>query len=156
MGRQKYVVRLAEEQRMELRAMVRRKGASPRKVTRARVLLKADAGWSLGQIASALDICPATVCLVKRRFVEEGMEQALEERPRPGQPPKLDAKGEAHLIALACSKAPDGHEHWTLRLLAGKVVELGLATSLSHEAVRRRLKKTRSNPGRRRNGAFPR
>lgn len=152
MGRQKYVVRLAEEQHAELRALARRKGPSPRKVTRARVLLKADEGWSLGRIAQALDVTPATVCAIKRRFVQEGLEKALEERPRPGQRPKLDEKGEAHLIALACSDAPDGHEHWTLRLLAGKVVELGVVPSISHETVRQRLKKTPSSPGRRRSG----
>jgi transposase len=141
MARGKYVVRLAEDQRAELRALVRRKGASPRKATRARILLKADAGWDGTQIAAALDITPATVCAIKRRFVQEGMGKALEERPRPGQRPKLDARGEAHLIALACSDAPGGHEHWTLRLLAGKVVELGVVPSISHETVRQRLKK---------------
>ena len=69
---------------------------------------------------------------------------------------KLDDRGEAHLVALACSPAPEGHDHWTLRLLAGKVVELGLASSMSHEGVRQRLKKTLSSPGRRKSGASPR
>ena len=75
--------------------------------------------------------------------------------PRP-HPTKLDERGEAHLIALACSEAPPGHDHWTLRLLANKVVELGLAPSMSHEGIRKRLKKTVSSRGRRRSGVFPR
>lgn len=152
MAREKYPVRLTEDERRHLRQLVRRGGASPRKATRARVLLKANERWEGGRIATALDITPATVCAIKRRFVQEGMGKALEERPRPGQRPKLDEKGEAHLIALACSDAPDGHEHWTLRLLAGKVVELGVVPSISHETVRQRLKKTPSNPGRSRSG----
>ena len=84
------------------------------------------------------------------------MDGALQDRPQSHRYRKLDDRGEAHLIALACSPAPEGHDHWTLRLLAGKVVQLGLAPSLSHETVRLHLKKTCSNPGRSGSGAFPR
>ena len=108
----------------------------------------------LGRIVEALDISPGTVCRIKRRYVEGGLQRALEEEPRPGRAVKLDARGEAHLIALACSEAPQGHDHWTMRLLAGKVVELGLAPSMSHEGVRKRLKKTLSSRGKRRSGVF--
>ena len=83
-------------------------------------------------------------------------QRGLKDRPQAHRPRKLDDRGEAHLIALACSPAPEGHDHWTLRLLAGKVVELGLAASMSHEGVRKRLKKTLSSRGRRRSGASPR
>ncbi len=83
-------------------------------------------------------------------------EAGLGGNPRPGHPTKLDERGEAHLIALACSQAPPGHDHWTLRLLASKVVELGLVPSMSHEGIRKRLKKTVSSRGRRRSGVFPR
>ena len=78
----------------------------------------------------------------------------MQERPRPRRPGKPDEKGEAHLIALACSSAPEGHDHWTVRLLAGKAVELGLAPSISHEGIRKRLKKAPSSRGRRGNGVF--
>ena len=142
MARERYVVRLAGGERSQLRQLVRRGAAPARKATRARVLLKGDAGWPGTAIAEALDLTPATVCGIKRRFVEAGVEEALNDRPRPGRPPQLDERGEAHLIAVACSAAPDGHDHWTLRLLADKVVELGLVDSFSHEGVRRRLKKT--------------
>ncbi len=154
MGRQQYVVRLATGERDELQRLAR-KGTSPaRKVTRARILLKADAGWPVVRIAEALDVAPGTVCRAKRRFLEAGLEGALDDRPRPGRPPKLDERDEAHLIALACSQAPEGHDHWTLRLLAGKAVELGMVESISHEGIRKRLKKTNSSRGRRNSGAY--
>ena len=108
------------------------------------------------RIVEALDTSAGTVCRTKRRYLEGGLKRALEEDPRPGHPTKLDERGEAHLIALACSEAPPGHDHWTLRLLANKVVELGLAPSMSHQGIRKRLKKTVSSRGRRRSGVFPR
>ncbi len=131
---------------------------------RARILLKTGDGWSAPQVAEALDVAKGTVYRIKRRFVEDGLEGALWQRTQANRRRKLDDRGEAHpvsstgqaLIALACSPPPAGHDHWTLRLLAGKVVELKLASSMSHEGVRQRLKKTLSSPGRRRNGAFPR
>ena len=89
-------------------------------------------------------------------FAEEGLEGVLQDRPQARRYRKLDDRGEAHLIALACSEPPEGHDHWTLRLLAGQVVELGLAPSLSHETVRLHLKKTPSSRGRSRSGASPR
>lgn len=153
MGRAKYVVTLSEVQREEVVRLTRSGKSSARMVARAHILAKADQGWTNARIAEALHVTQGTVCRTKRRFVEAGLEDALSERPRPGRPPKLDERGEAHLIALACSRAPEGHDHWTLRLLAGKLVELGMASSISHEGVRKRLKKTPSNRGRRRNGA---
>lgn len=138
----KYVVRLTEDERDRLQALLR-KGITPtRQVTRARVLLKADEGWGDGAVAKALEIGASTVWRTRKRYVEEGLDQALRERPRPGSRPKLDGKQEAHLIAVACSTAPEGHARWTLRLLAGRVVELGFAEAYSYEAVRRVLKKT--------------
>ena len=104
----------------------------------------------------ALYTSAGTVCRTKRRYLEGGLKRALEEDPRSGHPAKPDERGEAHLIALACSEAPQGHDHWTLRLLASKVVELGLVSSMSHEGIRQRLKKTVSSRGRRRSGVFPR
>lgn len=154
MGRERYVIRLETEERDQLEQLVGAGRSSARKIARARILLKADAGWGVGRIVEALDISPGTVCRIKRRYVEGGLQRALEEEPRPGRALKLDARGEAHLIALACSEAPQGHDHWTMRLLAGKVVELGLAPSMSHEGVRKRLKKTLSNRGKRRSGVF--
>ncbi len=118
----------------------------------ARILLKAYEGLTDLEIAAALNTGEATVERTRKRFVEEGL-AALNERPRPGARTKLKGKHEAHIIALACTKAPEGHSHWTLRLLADKVVELGFAESFSREAVRRMLKKTNSSPGSTSNGA---
>ena len=90
---------------------------------------------------SELDVSERTVFRTKRRYAEEGLDEALRRHNQVNRPRKVDEKVEAHLIALACSPAPDGHDHWTMRDLAGKVVELGLVESLSPETVRLRLKK---------------
>ena len=156
MGRERYVVRLDREERDQLEHLIRGGKSPARKVTRARILLKSDASWGIERIMDALDTSAGTVCRTKRRYLEGGLKRALEEDPRPGHPAKLDERGEAHLIALACSEAPEGHDHWTLRLLASKVVELGLVPSMSHEGIRKRLKKTNSSRGRRRSGAYQR
>jgi transposase len=103
---------------------------------------------------AALNVSEDMVYRARQRFVEEGLEAALIDRARPGQKPKLTDRQCAHLIAIACSDAPEGHDHWTLRLLADKVVELGFADAFSHEAVRTVLKKTSLNRGKRNNGAF--
>jgi transposase len=142
MGRAKYIVELAEEEREQLRTILRRGKASVRMVARARVLLKADEGYTDGAVAEALEVSAATVSRIRRRFVEWGLDQALREKPRPGQRRKLSGKQEAHMVAVACSTPPEGHGRWTLRLLAGKVVELGFASSISPETVRQVLKKT--------------
>ena len=164
MVREKYGVRLTPEQRNQLEHLVRAGKSTARVTTRARILLKTDAGWSAPRVAQALDVVEGTVFRVKRRFAEAGLAGALQDRVQANRYRKLEDLGEAHpvsstgqaLIALACSPAPEGHDHWTLRLLAGKVVELGLASSLSHETVRQRLKKTSLSRGRSRSGASPR
>ena len=118
--------------------------------TRARILLKADVGeggpgWSDEKIAEALDVTVQTVERVRKQLVEEGLDAVLSRRKytQKVSRKKLDGDAEAHLIALACSKAPQGYTRWSLRLLAGRMVELGYVESISHEAVRRALKKTR-------------
>ena len=122
---------------------LRHKGVAPaRKLTRARILLLADEGGTDREIAAALHVHPATVERTRRRFVEGGVERALSERPRPGGRPKLDGKQEAYLIALACSRAPEGRAQWTMQLLADRLVELRVVDAISDETVRRTLKKT--------------
>ena len=152
----KYKVALTEAERSRLNAVSQRGKASVRTVKRALALLKADEGLRDRELADVLLINPATVARTRKRYVEEGLEAAINDRPRPGRERKLDGRQEAHLIAFACSAAPAGHTHWTLRLLAGKVVELEFAESSSLETVRQMLKKTNSNPGRRRSGVSPR
>ena len=156
MVREKYGVGLTPEQRNQLQHLIRAGKGSARVIIRARILLKTDEGWTAPQVAEALDVAEGRVFRIKRRFAEAGLEGVLKDRPQAHWYRKLDDRGEAHLIALACCEPPEGHEHWTLRLLAGKVVELGLAPSLSHETVRLHLEKPPSSRGRSRSGAFPR
>lgn len=146
MPKKKYLVTLTDDERTQLEQLLRCGKAVTRKVTRARILLKASEGWQDARIAEALDIGRATVERTRQRFVEENL-AALDERARPGNKPKLDAKAEARLIAEACSPAPEGRTHWTLQLLADRVVQLQLTESYSYEAVRRVLKKTNLNLG---------
>jgi transposase len=156
MPARKYRVDLTENEREGLLNLARKGKSSARKVKRALILCKADEGLNDQEIAEALLVGAATVSRVRQRFVEEGLESALNERPRPGQRRKLNGKQEAHLVAVACSPAPAGHARWTLKLLADKVVELEYADSISPETVRQVLKKTNSSHGRRRSGASQR
>lgn len=149
----KYIVDLTPEEREQLRQLVRRGKQSARRVYRGRILLLADAGRTDEQIWTALQIGKCTVERTRQRFVEEGLEAALSERPRPGKAPKLNGKQEAFLVALACSDPPDGYERWTMQLLADRLVELKVVDSIVDETVRRVLKKTTSSRGRRSSGA---
>lgn len=152
----KYIVTLTDDERAQLLALTKRGKVSARRLTRAHLLLQADAGLSDEAIAQALHIGTATVERIRKRFVEEGLEAALAERPRPGGQRKLDSKQEAFLIALTCSTPPEGRTCWTMQLLAEKLVELQVIEAISDETVRRTLKKTSSSRGRRRRGVFPR
>jgi transposase len=138
----KYLINLSNEERQALHEMTHKGEIKARKFKRAMILLKADEGLSDPQIMAALNVSRPCVERIRKRFVADGMERALNEDPRPGQKRKLDGRAEATLIATACSDAPDGHQHWTLRLLAGKLVQLGVVDAISHETVRRTLKKT--------------
>jgi transposase len=141
MPAKKYHIDLTDQERSMLEQMLRRGKHSARKLTRARILLKADFGLRDEDIAQELDTCIPTVERTRKRFAEVRL-GSLDERPRPGRKPLLDEKGEARLIAEACSQAPEGRKHWTLQLLADRVVELKLAESCSDDTVQRALKKT--------------
>ena len=150
---QKHRVVLTDEQRDFLSDLICAGEASARKITRARILLKADEGpfgeaWSDGFIAEALDVGTATVERIRKRFAEEDLLAAINRRkPQREYECKVDGEVEAHLARLACSTPPEGQAQWGLRLLAQEMVELGYIESISHETVRQTLKKTRSNPG---------
>ncbi len=154
MPAKRYRVNLTQGEREQLLDVGGRGKSSARKVKRSLILCKADEGLTDQQVSEALLVSPSTVGRVRRRFAEEGLERALNERARPGPRRKLDGKQEAHLVAVACSSAPEGHTRWTLRLLADRVVKLEFTESISRETVRQVLKKTNSSRGRRRNGAY--
>ena len=141
MPAKKYIVKLEPSEREQLLAITRKGEMGARKMKRAQILLKADEGWKDEDIIKALNTNRSTVERTRKRLVESGLERALNDDPRPGQRPKLDSRAEAHLVALACSEAPGGREHWTLRLLADKLVELGVVESISHETIRQTMKK---------------
>lgn len=149
----RYVVRLTEIERQQLEELLTKGRHAATTVTRARILLKADAseagpGWKDGEIVRALDTSPSTVHRVRQEFVEFGLKAALYRRKSKGHRPRtLDGVQEAHLIALACGPAPEGRARWTLKLRAQRMVELEVVPSLSAECVRTTLKKTRSSPG---------
>ena len=137
-----YKVALSGEEETELQGLISKGKTSARKVTRARILLLAHAGEKDAAIARALQTSVSTVERTRKNLVLEGLKPALEEAPRPGAKPKLDAQGHGFLVALACSTPPQGREGWTLELLSDRLVALGYVESFSKEAVRRALKKT--------------
>ena len=144
----KYIVTLTDVERRVLQEMLSRGRAAARKLMHARILLKADASldgpnWDDATIADGLEVGRATVERVRKAFVEEGFEASLERRkPRRHYLRTLDGDGEAHLIALACSQAPEGRSRWTLRLLADRMVALEYVDAVSKDTVARTLKKT--------------
>lgn len=149
----KYVVTLTDEERGSLQKLIASGNGSARKLMHARILLKGErrdggASWTDARIAEGLDVGVSTVEQIRQRFVEEGLEAALVARkPRREYRRKLGGEEEAHLIALACSEAPQGHARWTLRPLAERMVALEYIDTVSHETVRSALKKTSSSRG---------
>jgi transposase len=143
MPAKKYLVTLTTEERQALLKLTSSGELSVRKMKRAQILLKADENWKDKDIIAALNTSRSTVERTRKRYVEGGLDKALNDDPRPGARKKLDGRAEAHIIALACSEeGPDDSEHWSLRAIADELVELGLVGSISHEAVRQVLKKT--------------
>jgi len=143
----RYHVTLEESERAALGEVIRKGKHSSRKVRRAQTLLLAAEGKTDAFIADALHLSLSTVERTRKQCVEDGIDAALSEGPRSGRPPKLDGKGEALIVATACSTAPEGRLRWTLQLLAERIVELGVTESLSPETVRQTLKKTISSRG---------
>jgi transposase len=143
----KYIVRLTAQERQDLKDLVGKGRGAAYKMRHANILLLADAdgpGWSDERSAEATSVHACTVANVRQRFVERGLESALgrKRQIRPSRERLLDGEKEAKLIAIACSEVPEGRAHWTLHLLADKLVELNIVESISHETVRRTLKKT--------------
>jgi hypothetical protein len=142
-----YVVRLSDEERGICQAIVKKLKGSSQKFRRAQILLKADAdgpGWTDVRLAEAFNCRVQTVENLRKRLVTEGFELALEGKKRlePPTPCKLDGEAEAKLIAMRLGKPPTGYGHWTLRLLADEMVALEIVDAISHETIRKVLKKT--------------
>lgn len=134
-------IALTEDEQEELRQIVNQGTHSARMIKRTQILLHSHAGRRPHEISPWLDTCLSTVYNVRQRYLAEGLESALHEKPRPGQPVKLNLRQEAALTVLACSDAPDGHARWTIRLLADRAVKLEIVDGIAPETVRRFLKK---------------
>jgi len=146
--RKKYIVRLTEAERATLWSVIKKLSGTSQKVRRAQILLKADAdgpAWTDAKIAQAFSARTRTIETIRQRFVERGFAETLngKKREKPPTEKLLDGKQEARVIATRLGSPPPGYANWSLRLLARKVVELEIAPSISHETVRRTLKKTR-------------
>jgi transposase len=146
----KYRVKLSKVQRERLQELTNSGTIKVRKYKRARVLLLANEAHKEGcktdeEIAKRVGISIPTIQRIRQRFVEEGLEAAINEKPRPGKPKTFNGQQRAEITALACSDPPVGYERWSLRLLARKLVELEMVESISHVTVREVLKKTNSS-----------
>lgn len=153
----RYAVDLTDTERAELREIISKNKAKRSTVINAYILLKADrpCGWTNEDIAAAYEVSTKKVEQLKKRFVEEGFVATLSRKPvTNAHRRKITGDEEAHLVALCCSQAPEGRERWTLRMLADKMVELDIIASVSHETIRRTLKKMNLNRGKRKNGVF--
>ncbi len=145
MARTAQLINLSNDERSSLKTIFRR-GTTPARVqTRARVLDLLHRGHHPNGIAATFGLSVQTIFNIKRRYLAEGLDAALIDKPRSGQPCRIDGAARAKITALACSAAPDGHARWTLRLLADKAIELGFCDSISHSTVKEVLKKTLSN-----------
>src|SRR5689334_12363227 len=149
----KYIVQLSEEQRQALKHLIGSGVAPARKIMHAQILLKSDSSeggpkWSNKQIQQAFAVSDTLMCRVRKRFLEQGLEDALSRRPQPPRPEKriLNGKHEAYLIALACAEKPDGYDRWSVRLLAHKMVEAGYVEQVGRETIRVTLKQNALKP----------
>lgn len=151
--KQKYIVKLSETERSQLKELISSGEGTARHIRRAYILLKSDSSsggpnWKYQAICDAYEVSSLTVYNVRKNYIEGGLKRAiLRKKPERVYERRLDGEGEAHLIALACSEPPDGYERWSLRLLKDRMVRLEIVESISHETIRQTLKKTSSSPG---------
>lgn len=139
-------VKLRPKEQELLKRLISKGSEKARKLTRCRILLLADEGKTDTQIIESLKVASNTIRTVRCRYVKEGLEYAINEQPRSGSPNKFTGRQKAKITAIACSQPPEGRSQWTLRLIADKVVELEIADSISHQTVKRILKKTNLSP----------
>ena len=144
MSQKSHRVKLSEHERQYLQKIIKSGNDNARKITRCRILLLADEakGKTDEEISDALNVCLATIFNIRRRYCQEGLERAIREGARSGQPPKFKGKSMAKITVIACSKPPEGRARWSLRLLADRAVELDIVDSISYQSIRTILKKT--------------
>ena len=155
---QKYIVTLTAEERAFLEELIAKGKTQGYRIRHAQILLKLheipeNRKWTYAAIQEAYGATPYTISQIAKRFVTEGLEAALGRKEQQNRRRKVDGNVEAHIIAIACSEAPEGRDHWTLQMIADELVRLGVVKSISDTAVMNTLKKTNSSPGRKKNGA---
>lgn len=155
---QKYIVTLTAEERTSLEELIAQGKTQGYRIRHAQILLKLDEipenrKWTYTAIQEAYGATPYTISQIAKRFVTEGLEAALGRKEQQNRHRKVDGNVEARIIAIACSEAPEGRDHWTLQMIADELVRLGVVDSISDTAVMNTLKKTNSSPGRKKNGA---
>ena len=149
----KYVVKLTDTERSQLKELISSGEGSARQIRRAYILLKSDSStegpnWGYQAICDAFEVSPPTVYSVRKNYTQGGLQRAImRKKPERVYERRLDGEGEAHLIALACSEPPDGYERWSLRLLQDRLIRLEIVENISHETIRQTLKKTSSSLG---------
>ncbi len=148
------MITLTDEERGIVERFIRRGKANGRNIARAHVLLKSDEGWSIARIAATFGVSQATVSNVRARYREGGVERVLKDQVQAKRRRALVGADEAMLVALACSPVPDGHDHWTVRMLQSKLVELGVVEHIGRGTVHTALKKMRLSRGDANTGAF--
>jgi len=141
------MISLSDEERRQVERFIRRGKAQARSITRAHILLKSAEGWSIQQIVETLGASSATVSNVRKRYRMSGVDGVLKENVQQKRRSALSGEAEALLVALACSQVPEGHDHWTLRMLRDKLVELEVVEGISAATVQSRLKKMNLSPG---------
>ena len=154
----KYIVTLTEEERQELRALVKKGQTQGYRIKHAQILMKLNEipenqEWRYDKIKEAYHATPHTISQIAKRFVTGGVETALGRKEQANRHKKIDGRVETHIVAIACSEAPEGRERWTLQLIADELVRLGVVDSISDTAVMETLKKTNLSLGKRKNGA---
>jgi transposase len=141
------MIRLNEEERQEVEGFIRRGKANARTLTRAHVLLKDGEGWTIGRLSETFNVSPATVSNIRQRYREGGINAVLSDKKQQNRRRALSGTAEAMIVAVACSPVPDGHDHWTVRMIRDKLVEMGVVDRVSHGTVHHAMKKMNLSPG---------
>jgi transposase len=141
------MISLSEEERTRVEGFIRRGKANARNITRAHILLKSAEGWTIEHIAETYGVSEATVSNVRARYQAGGVERVLKDKVQAKRRRALSGEDEVVMVAIACSPVPDGHDHWTLRMLRDKLIELGIVEGVSASTIQDRLKKMSLSPG---------
>ena len=149
------MINLTEEERAKVERFIRRGKANARNIARAHILLKSAEGWSIERIAETYGVSQATVSNVRQRYRADGVDRVLKDRVQQNRRRALGGAEEAVMAAIACSPVPDGHDHWTLRMLRDKLVELGVVEGVSASTIQDRLKKMNLSRGSANSGVSP-